>query len=186
MGQTTLRHPISLLFAVVSIVVCVSAFGPKTQELIDTICRRMEDYGFCNKCFSEHISTPETDMHGLAQIAIEQSLKNATATLDFAKKTLREATDQQLVDYLKTCIGGYLSILKMIEDAENVFRDKNYSAVLTDFLSSAKVLAMQCGQYSNSHGIPNPLYEDNREERILITMAAATAYSLVHGEGARH
>ncbi|XP_030533493.1 uncharacterized protein LOC115743047 [Rhodamnia argentea] len=186
MDQTPLKHPIFLLFAAISVVVCASAIGPRTQELINTICRKMEDYGFCNKCFSEHISTPDTDMHGLAQIAIEQSLINTTATLVFAKKTLKEATDQQLVNYLKTCIGGYLSILEKIEDADKAFGYKNYGAVLTDFLNSAKVLATQCGPYGNKHGIPNPLYEDNREERILITMAAATAYSLGHGGGAKH
>ncbi|XP_030441935.1 uncharacterized protein LOC115664128 [Syzygium oleosum] len=179
MARIPHKQHIFLLFVIVSIA-CVSAFRPKTQELIDTICRKMEDYGFCNKCFSEHIFTPEADMHGLAQIAIAQSLSNTSTTVVFAKQTMRAATNQELVDYLKLCINGYLKILDMIENADRVFGDNNYNAVLTDFLNSAKVLATECGQYSNSHGIRNPLYENNREERILVIMTATTAYSLLH------
>ncbi|KAF8027349.1 hypothetical protein BT93_E0295 [Corymbia citriodora subsp. variegata] len=184
MGRAPHERSVFLLLVAAISIACASAFGPKTQELIDTICCRMEDYGFCYKCFSEHISTPETDMPGLARIAVEQSLHNGSATLNLAKRTLRNTTDPELENYLRICINGYLKILDLIENADRVFRNKNYCAVLTDFLNSAKVLAIQCGRYSNRHGIRNPLYENNREERILITMGAATAYSLLLGGSA--
>ncbi|KAK3428942.1 hypothetical protein EUGRSUZ_E00366 [Eucalyptus grandis] len=186
MGRAPHKHPIFLLSVVVSSIACTLAYGPRTQEQIDTICRQMEDYGFCNKCFSEHIFTPDADMTALAQIAIEQSLANASNTLILAKKAWRDATDQELVGYLKTCIDGYLQTLDLIENADRVFGSKNYRTVLINFLNSAKVQATQCGQYSNKHGIQNPLYEYNREERILVTMGVATADSLLRGRRARH
>ncbi|KAB5534708.1 hypothetical protein DKX38_017794 [Salix brachista] len=43
-----------------------------SQDLIDEVCRQMEDYGFCNRVFHENMESPEIDHVGLTAIAMEQ------------------------------------------------------------------------------------------------------------------
>jgi pectinesterase inhibitor-like protein len=74
--------------------------GPRTQGLIDKICRQVEDYGYCNTVYNQNIKTPETDIFGLAQITLEQGTNNATNTYLFARRLLGNTTDPALKGYL--------------------------------------------------------------------------------------
>lgn len=74
--------------------------GPRTQGLIDKICRQVEDYGYCNKVYNQNIKTPETDIFRLAHITLEQGTNNATNIYLFARRLLGNTTDPALKGYL--------------------------------------------------------------------------------------
>ncbi|XP_030441936.1 putative invertase inhibitor [Syzygium oleosum] len=153
--------------------------GPQTQQLIDQICRQTEDYGFCNKTFNQHISGGETDMQGLAQIALEQGLENDTNTLIFARQLTRQVTDKDLLDYIQNCISGYLEIMEPFQDGLKALSEHNYSALVARLRGTPQAHGSKCGAFAG--GVPNPLSERNREMRILITMSLNAAYILSRG-----
>ncbi|KAL3737910.1 hypothetical protein ACJRO7_019434 [Eucalyptus globulus] len=152
------------------------AVGPQTQQLIDRICRQTEDYGFCDKTFKPHIPGQETDMQGLAQIALEQGLENDTDTLVFARRLAGQVTDEDLLDYIENCVYGYLEILGPFQDGLRALSEKNYSALVAGLRGAPQAHGSKCGAFAG--GVPNPLDERNREMRILITMSLNAAYIL--------
>ncbi|KAI3441954.1 PMEI domain-containing protein [Psidium guajava] len=154
--------------------------GPQTQQLIDQICRQTEDYGFCNKTFNQHITVgQETDMQGLARIALEQGLENDTNTLVFAEQVAGQVSDKDLLNYIQNCINGYLEILEPFQDGFKALSEKKYSDLVTDLRSTPQVHGSKCGSFKGR--VPNPLDERNREMRILITMSLNAAYILSRG-----
>ena len=60
-----------------------------TQQLIDKICRQMEEYAFCNNTFNQHI-IGYADITALTQITIEQASTSATYTHSFITLTSRK------------------------------------------------------------------------------------------------
>ncbi|OWM72404.1 uncharacterized protein LOC116207625 [Punica granatum] len=145
---------------------------PQTQSLIDNICRQMEDYGFCNNVYQEQLKGGSSDMRGLAQIAQKQALNNATQIRIFIMDLLGRTTDQAQKDALTECQSAYNTVIDQFTQAWFYFLQlESYHEVLTFERITPRVLASCNSSFDTPDHPPNPLVEQNREQRILITMA---------------
>ncbi|KAK9920031.1 hypothetical protein M0R45_028597 [Rubus argutus] len=125
----------------------------ETQQLIEKICRQMEEYGFCSQTFKENLKSPDSDIVALAQITIERATDNATKTLDFVSHFTRLPWSFFQKDYED--VANSESITPRAEDS--------------------------CQQSINT--LPsnqNPLVDRNRQMRILIAMSVVSVQELLH------
>ncbi|KAF4346062.1 hypothetical protein G4B88_001059 [Cannabis sativa] len=150
--------------------------SPQTQETIDKICYRVEEYGFCNQAFNENLPSPDTDLVGLTRITIDLSTLNATNTLDFVQRLLANTTDSGQKSALEACEDGYNVVLRCFEDAKVDFNMKDYRSVALDEYVAPRAVG-NC--VVNIPPFNEELYERNREMRILIAMSLVTAYTLL-------
>ncbi|KAI4311626.1 hypothetical protein MLD38_036507 [Melastoma candidum] len=159
-----------------------SPIACETQELIATVCQSMEDHGFCTNVFNLNLKSPDTNMKGLAKIALEQGINNASASAQYAKDLYYQTKDPKLQEYLKTCsLSGYLPTLVHLQDGQEFLRKSSYDEMVSALLLAPKPQASNCDGQPTISGVPNPLNERNREMRILISMALATAFELDGG-----
>lgn len=148
---------------------------PGTQELIEKICRQMEEYGFCYKTFNENLKSPSTDIVGLTQITLQQAIINSSNTHDFIVQLLGNTTDEGERNALMACENGYSTLKRAFEDAFFAFTVKDYKSMMTCEAVTPKAEA-SCEQSFNPE---NPMVERNREMRILLAMALVAGHILV-------
>ncbi|GKV01506.1 hypothetical protein SLEP1_g14056 [Rubroshorea leprosula] len=159
-----------------------SSADPQTQELIDKICRQMEDYGFCNQTFSANLKSPLTDLVGLTQITIEITIQNASNDFVYAKSILDRATDPHMIKVLTECVKDYQAIRGSFIKAMRSFMLRDYKGMLNYELPNSKSVALCQEGFSSAKPGPNPyivLIERNRQLRILIAMSVVTGHYLV-------
>ncbi|KAJ6380414.1 hypothetical protein OIU76_016975 [Salix suchowensis] len=125
-----------------------STEAQSTQDLIDRVCRQMEEYGFCNNAFHENMRTPETDYVGLTAIAIDLAIKNASNTYD------------------------YISLL-----AENTTNPSTKGAYMASEHDIPRTQA-NCEARLSTPPTPNPLADRNRQMRMLIAMALVSGHEI--------
>ncbi|GER54132.1 invertase/pectin methylesterase inhibitor family protein [Striga asiatica] len=126
MFKLTLR---SLLFPIVIVFLfiphCLS-IDRNTQELIDKVCRSTFDYGYCANVFKKNLYTPHTDIRGLAEIAITESLIHATDTLKFVVGLIDSGRNVELLDLYKICEVTYENMVHEFTDASFAFARGDY------------------------------------------------------------
>ncbi|PKI76101.1 uncharacterized protein LOC116207618 [Punica granatum] len=145
---------------------------PQTQGLIDRVCHQMEDYGFCNNVYQAQLKGGSSDMRGLAQIAQEQAQNNATQIRFSIMDLLGRTTDQSLKDALTECQTAYNTIIDQFQQAWFYFSKlESYQEVLNLEKITPRLLGSCISSFDTPAHPPNPLVEQNREQRILITMA---------------
>ncbi|XP_021898914.1 uncharacterized protein LOC110815425 [Carica papaya] len=125
----------------------VECADERTQKLIDSICRSMEEYGFCNRTFNDNLNGPSATIFDLTWITLDQSLNNATNTLHFVLQTLQHTTDPSARIALEICE----------RDFENMLR--------------AEMITPRAQGRCVSPDSVTDLPERNREMRILLAMA---------------
>lgn len=59
------------------------AADSETEDKINTLCRQMEEFGFCSQTFHENLKGASTDYIGLTKIANNRAIINATNTLGY-------------------------------------------------------------------------------------------------------
>ncbi|KAI4311625.1 hypothetical protein MLD38_036506 [Melastoma candidum] len=168
--------------ALVVLALRASPIACDTQELIATVCQSTEDHGFCTNVFKFNLKWPDTDMRGLAEIALRQGINNASASAKYAEDLYYQTKDPQLQQYLKTCsVSGYYPTLEHLLEGGEFLQLSSYDAMVSALLQAPKPQASSCDGQPTISGAPNPMNERNREMRILISMALATAFELDSG-----
>lgn len=158
------------------------AADPQTQELIDKICRQLEDYGFCNKVFNQNLKIPSTNIEGLTQIALERTTENVTSVLAYAQSLLNDAATPEVKDILTECVKDYRTITNAFTLAFKAFGERNFKEMLVQESPAPKALGLCEGNISFEPGPPvNPFFElieKNRQLRILIAMSLVSGHLL--------
>ncbi|XP_031383235.1 uncharacterized protein LOC116197281 [Punica granatum] len=140
------------------------------------------EFVFCSKTFDEHIKSPDTDIVGLAQITIEQSLYNATNTQNLVLSLLKDATGPApLKDALITCKSSYKTLVESFQQASSYFSQNDYQKVI-DTESPGSLAQDKC--HRSLTKVPrsdplNSLVESDSQMRILVSMSLVTAKYLV-------
>lgn len=150
----------------------------QAQDLIDKICRQMEQYGFCDQTFHENLNSPVTDIVGLTNIALTQSLSNATNTHEFITQLLRKETNAAVKNALVACENAYRLVLSSFQDAIPKFFRKNYQDVYDSIQGAPRAQASCDTSFQIPPNPKNPLTDRNREMRILIAMSLVTSHDL--------
>ncbi|XWS57520.1 hypothetical protein CRYUN_Cryun09bG0181300 [Craigia yunnanensis] len=101
-----------------------------TQQLIDKICRQIEDYEFCYDTFNQNPKGPTADIVALTQITIEQANTNATNTHSFITQLLENTNDPAEKNALTTCENAYHLVMGCFSNAVVAFFQKDYSSML--------------------------------------------------------
>ncbi|KAM7279302.1 hypothetical protein ACFE04_006436 [Oxalis oulophora] len=110
-----LHHNFILLPLLITFIFFIRASSDSNiDELINKICRRNEDYGFCYKVFQENI-TPSTDIIDLGYITINEAWHNATDDFGYATKMLQRAKDRTEEMFARECVYGYNQVLLLTQ-----------------------------------------------------------------------
>jgi pectinesterase inhibitor-like protein len=153
-----------------------------TEDMINKICRSVEDYGFCKQTFEDNLLSPVADIVDLTHITILQSSSNATNTLDFIRHLLGNMTtdddDVALKNALTECENAYKVLAGSFQNAFLFFNYKDYDSVLFVERGTPRVQASCTSTFNTPPNPFNPLDERNRQMRILITMAVVAATEL--------
>ena len=149
-----------------------------TQQLIDKICRQMEEYAFCNDTFNQNLKGPTADIVALTQITIEQALSNATNTHSFIVGLLKNPNDPAEKNALITCKNAYRLVMSSFSQAVVSFFEKDYTSMLQSEKPAPRAQASCTTIFNTPPHPPNPVGDRNRQMRILIAMALAAGNDL--------
>ncbi|TQD91790.1 hypothetical protein C1H46_022632 [Malus baccata] len=165
-----------LLFLVINI---TPSLTQDTEQLIERICRQMEQYGFCSQTFKENLKSPNADILALTQITVERALDNATQTHDFIRQLLESTTDTALKSALETCEYSYRLVMEAFQSAAVAFFQKDYDSVEKSESGTPRAEASCADSLSKMPpNTANPLTERNNQMRILLAMALVSVHEL--------
>ncbi|XP_007206398.2 uncharacterized protein LOC18773621 [Prunus persica] len=165
-----------LFFLVINI---TPSLAQDTQQLIDHICRQMEEFGFCSQTFKENLKSPNADIVALTQITIERATDNATKTHDFIRQVLDNTNDPALKNALRECENAYRVLMESFDSAALSFFQKDYDSVQRYETVTPRAEASCEDSLSTPPNTQNPLTNKNRQMRILIAMALVSLHDLM-------
>ncbi|XP_021281607.1 uncharacterized protein LOC110414636 [Herrania umbratica] len=149
-----------------------------TQNLIDHICRQMEEYAFCDNTFNQNLKGRRADMAALTLITIEQAVSHATDTHSFIALLLKKATDPAEKEALTTCEDAYRLVMGGFQEAAAVFFLKDYDSMLLSMRPAPRAQAGCTAIFNTPPNPASPVGDRNRQMRILIAMAIAAGTDL--------
>ncbi|KAL3617685.1 hypothetical protein CASFOL_038006 [Castilleja foliolosa] len=165
--MTTMKHfaphyllPITILFLLT----------PRSyaQTLINRICLQTSDYWFCQETFNKHIYTPGMGIKGLTQIAITQTLIEATDTKIFISRAMQSEKNVELQNLYKQCETGYGDLVDLFTDAKFDFAREDYRNMLND-VGICERFVTDCQNVMNNK-VPQ-LSVRNAHNRVLVQMS---------------
>ncbi|KAF9669826.1 hypothetical protein SADUNF_Sadunf13G0004900 [Salix dunnii] len=168
--------PVLVIFLLTSSSPALSE-AQSTQDLIDRVCRQMEEYGFCNNAFHENMKTPETDYVGLTAIAIDLAIKNASNTYDYIVLLAENTTNPSTKGAYMACECAYGIVKSSFMTGLGYFNRKDYAGMLEAEHDIPRTQA-NCEARLSTPPTPNPLADRNRQMRMLITMALVTGHEI--------
>ncbi|CAK7324786.1 unnamed protein product [Dovyalis caffra] len=151
----------------------------QTQDVIDEVCRQMEEYGFCNRTFHENMKSPTTDYVGLTAIAMDQTIKNASNTYDYIVLLVKNTTDPKFKFALMVCESAFSTVRSSFQTGLQYFNKKDNAGMLNVEHDTPRRQA-NCEASLSIQPTPNPLVDRNRQMRILIAMSLVTGHQLLH------
>ncbi|KAK6288645.1 hypothetical protein POUND7_000186 [Theobroma cacao] len=149
-----------------------------TQNLIDHICRRMEEYAFCDNTFNQNLKGRHADMAAVTLITIEQAVSHATNTHSFIARLLKKATDPADKKALTTCQDAYHLVMGGFQEAAAAFFLKDYDSMLLSERPTPRAQAGCTAIFNTPPNPASPVGDRNRQMRILIAMAIAAGTEL--------
>ncbi|KAG8388193.1 hypothetical protein BUALT_Bualt02G0100300 [Buddleja alternifolia] len=127
MGST-----ICSLMAMLVLFLLIPHSSGDTQGLIIQICRQTDDFYFCRDVFNKHLFTRTTDIVGLTQIAVTQSLIYASNTRILISRSEANEKNKNKQNLYKICESGYEILVNEFTDANFAFARRDYSTVIFD------------------------------------------------------
>ncbi|GAB2215147.1 hypothetical protein Droror1_Dr00019524 [Drosera rotundifolia] len=150
------------------------AADAQTQKLIDTICRQMEQYQFCNHTFNNNLNSPSASPVDLTKVTIDQSLANATGTLDFIHLLQLGNKDPDMGNKLSVCENVYSIVSAVFHEAKGDFDEQRFREMVEVERKSVRPQSSCITMFQSPPDLGNPLEVRNTQMRILITMAVVT------------
>ncbi|KAM7278893.1 hypothetical protein ACFE04_006027 [Oxalis oulophora] len=150
----------------------------KTDELINKICRSGVDYGFCYKVFHENMKSASTDIIGLAEITIEQGLRNSTNNLEYIGNLIRHESNPEREILLIHCLVGYDGALGSYFVASDYLSLRDFVRTFNAVRQAPYKMTDCVGSFATDPDIGGR----NVQMTKLMTMAIVTAFILKDGK----
>ncbi|KAI3464607.1 hypothetical protein Pfo_021270 [Paulownia fortunei] len=140
---------------------------PKTQALINQVCRTTSDFGFCYDILNRNLVSPVTDLVGLTKLTIGLSLSYAKDTETFIQKAKAAGKDPLLQRLYAGCESNYHEVVGYMEGARYDLNRADYKSMVALLqLSSKPIILCQ-----NAIGdVVFQMREKNRQMRVLLSM----------------
>ncbi|XP_054791129.1 putative invertase inhibitor [Prosopis cineraria] len=143
------------------------------EDLIDQTCKKCENrsiilnYGLCSTSLQVIPVSHAANLQGLALIAMELALENATTTLSTIEKLMMNTTsldgdDEELAlrACLRDCLELYSDAAWRIMNSIGAFLSENYETTKT-WMSSVMEAASTCQEGFAEKGEASPLTKEN-------------------------
>ncbi|KAK4260284.1 hypothetical protein QN277_003424 [Acacia crassicarpa] len=157
------------LFLLVTTISTISYAKPH-HDLIDQTCKQCEnqslilDYGLCSSALDVIPVSHSANLQGLALVAMELALENATTTLSTIEKLLMNKDDEDHDDStaacLRDCLELYSEAAWRIMGSVRAFLSENYESTKTS-MSSVMEAASTCQGGFAEKGEVSPLTKEN-------------------------
>ncbi|KAJ6384683.1 hypothetical protein OIU78_027889 [Salix suchowensis] len=128
-----------------------STEAQSTQDLIDRVCRQMEEYGFCNNAFHENMRNP--------------------------RNRLQNTTNPSTKGAYMACECAYGIVKSSFLTGLGYFNRKDYAGMLEAEHDIPRTQA-NCEARLSTPPTPNPLADRNRQMRMLIAMALVSGHEI--------
>ncbi|PRQ18615.1 putative pectinesterase inhibitor domain-containing protein [Rosa chinensis] len=186
--------PISLCCCLFFLIISHENFSPITAISVDIInqtCRKCADeshvfsYDLCTTSLQAVPVSHVANLQGLALIAMELALNNASSTLQIIKNLLmsNESLDPFVVVCLKDCLQLYSDGITTLEDTEGAFLGEHYDNA-NICLSAVMEASSTCEEgFKEKEGevLPSPLTNENYNLFQLCDIALCIGHLLTSG-----
>ncbi|XP_015867218.3 putative invertase inhibitor [Ziziphus jujuba] len=137
-------------------------------DIINQTCKKCSDesnifsYEFCSVSLQAVPASHVTNLQGLALIAMELALDNATNTISIIKQLLtNETADPFALECLKDCLEVYSEAVTMLVDSIAGFLEEHYDTARV-WLSAVMEVATTCADgFKEKEGVVYPLENEN-------------------------
>ncbi|KAA0048110.1 putative invertase inhibitor [Cucumis melo var. makuwa] len=155
------------------------AADSETEDKINRICHQMEEFEFCSQTFHQNLKGGSADYIGLTEIANNQVYMKASSTLVYIDQLLRSVSDPITKNKLIVCEKGYYVVNEAFVEGIQWF-SRNYYKEMLNAEKRAPRAQASCTSIFSTTPPPkqNPLFQINREMRILIAMAIVSGSSI--------
>ncbi|KAK2982845.1 hypothetical protein RJ640_021335 [Escallonia rubra] len=144
-----------------------------TQALIKKLCHQTADYAYCSDVFNQHLPSPTTNVVGLTQVAVSQSLLHASNTSILIHKLMGAETEETKRDIYRICQEGYSVVMDLFVQADLSLAKRDYKDMV-DGVSKSQRPVNDCGSKAQIDG---QLSEMNRQMGVLVNMALFLAFA---------
>ncbi|CAK9170228.1 unnamed protein product [Ilex paraguariensis] len=112
----------------------------ETEEMIIWICDHCcgLDHHYCYTVFVHNLPVPNTNIVGLNQIAIAQSLLNATSNQVFVLRLRDNTSDPKQKGLLNICVDSYSRLTDIFTEAFRLFNFRDYKKMASIEFDAAK------------------------------------------------
>ncbi|GFQ07080.1 hypothetical protein PHJA_002852100 [Phtheirospermum japonicum] len=151
-----------------------------TQSLIFKICTHTYNFGLCSNIFNRYLRSPTTDIIGLAEIAIIQTLKNASNTRTHILEAIRTEKRKKVRNGYRICESLYRSFVDEYKDADLDFKRGDYTSML---IHVGKCFGFVNGSSSVLRSLGRPaaqLLAQNAKNRVLVQMSLFCGYYITN------
>ena len=170
---------LTLFIVLITVFQLAIAADSGTEDKIKRICRQMEEFEFCSQTFHQNLKGGSADYIGLTEIANNQVYTKASSTLVYIEQLLRSVSDPTTRKALLVCENGYYAVNEAFVEGIRWFSQKYYKEMLNVERRAPSAQA-SCTSIFTTTPPPkqNPLFQINREMRILIAMAIVSGSSI--------
>ncbi|OIW13757.1 hypothetical protein TanjilG_17936 [Lupinus angustifolius] len=95
-----------------NIILLASMTKAENGDLVDQICKKTPFYDLCNSTLHSNPLSPKIDLKGVALIMVNNILANATETLSYIERLIKQTSDRGLEQALAFCAESYIPIVK--------------------------------------------------------------------------
>ncbi|CAI9095525.1 OLC1v1031500C1 [Oldenlandia corymbosa var. corymbosa] len=149
-----------------------------TTDVVNSTCKQCAEkststtYDYCVASLQIPPISHLVNLPGLAIVAMEIALENATGTIQTIKETIDGGElDPFVEDCLTVCLELYQSAIFTVEEAVNAFLSEHFDDA-DILMSSVMEDAMTCGEgFKEKKGQVNPLVEQNENLYRLSSIA---------------
>ncbi|KAL3617683.1 hypothetical protein CASFOL_038004 [Castilleja foliolosa] len=154
------------------------SYHENTQALIFKICTHTYNFNLCNNIFTRYLRNPTTDIIGLTEIAIFQTLKHASNTRTHISVAARTETNALMKNQYKICESYYRSFVDEYKDASLDFQRGDYSSMLIHvgkcfgFVNDSSSVLTKLGNAR--------LFDQNADNTVLVQMSLFCGYYITN------
>ncbi|KAF6173818.1 hypothetical protein GIB67_003819 [Kingdonia uniflora] len=121
--------PFSRFFFLIPLALFIVAVNGSEKDIITTTCAMSTYKELCIKSLQSGPANEQTDLSGLATIAIKAAIRRATKTSKQVNELLNAATDPFEQEVLKECAENYMDAVDQLDDSLAALDSKGYDDV---------------------------------------------------------
>ncbi|OMO53478.1 Pectinesterase inhibitor [Corchorus capsularis] len=176
------KTPIISSFHVLPILLLTISLPSINCDLVDQICKKTPFYDLCISTLrsNSNNSAESSDVKGLASVAADILLSNATDTLNYIQSQISQTSDPQMERALAYCAELYIPVVKYNLPQAIEALSKGKFEFASDGISDAAKQADAC-EKNFSGSLNSPLSDRNKLLHSLSDVAVAIVKLLLKG-----